>query len=61
MVQGKEAHRIKFDIIGLNAYMLQYLYSNCNLSALEGMDNMGNDGDLELALIPESFRTDVHL
>ena len=40
MVQGKEAHRSKYDMIGLNAFLLQYLYSNCNLSALEGMDNM---------------------
>lgn len=40
MVQGKETHRSKFDMIGLNAFLLQYLYSNCNLSALEGMDNM---------------------
>ncbi len=40
MVQGKDAHRSKFDMISLNAFLLQYLYSNCNLCALEGMDNM---------------------
>lgn len=40
MVQGKEAHRSKFDMIGLNAFLLQCLYSNCNLSVLEGMDKM---------------------
>ncbi|MDE7266519.1 MAG: hypothetical protein K2N89_03530, partial [Lachnospiraceae bacterium] len=39
-VQGKEAHRSKFDMIGLNAFLLQYLYSNNKLSALEGIDNM---------------------
>lgn len=40
VVQGKEMYRSKFDMIGLNAFLLQYLYSNYNLSVLESMDNM---------------------
>ena len=40
MIQGKGAHRGKFDMIGLNAFLLFNLCSNNSLSAFESMENM---------------------
>lgn len=52
MIQGKGVHRSKFDMIGLNAFLLWCLYSNNSLSALEGTENM-------TGYIKSRFKTDL--
>lgn len=52
MIHGKGAYRGKFDMIGLNAFLLWNLYSNSSLSVPKGMENM-------TGYIKNRFKTDL--